>query len=68
METKEKEIAEVQGTETKKKEQKPSATYTLTQFGEMIKKLIILKLITAEEAKTLDKIRENVKAEYIKQL
>lgn len=59
------ETQETQGVEAKKK-QKPSATYTLFQMGEMIGKLKELKLINEKEEKTLLEIRQKAKEEWIK--
>lgn len=50
------------------KKQAISKTYTLTQFGEMIKKLKELKWIDEKEEKLLTEIREKAKQEYIKSL
>lgn len=67
METQTKKVEDVQGTETTKK-QKPSATYTLTQFTEMINKLQVLELLNGNDIDALQKIRERAKQEYIKKL
>lgn len=66
MENNNKEVQEVQGTEVQKKKQKPSATYTLFQMGEMILKLVELKLITEKQKTTLEEIRQQAKTEWIK--
>lgn len=58
----------VQGTKEAKATKKPSATYCLTQFNEMIDKLTVLKLIDEKDAKTMAEIRGRAKAEYIKNL
>lgn len=50
------------------KKQKPSATYTLTQFTAMIDKLLELDLITKVEAADLRRIRGSAKAKYIEKL
>lgn len=67
METKTKKVEETQGVaETKK--QKPSATYTLTQFTEMVEKLKVLELINQFEAEQLTTIRQAAKERFIERL
>lgn len=50
------------------KKQAISKSYTLTQFGEMIKKLDKLGWLTETERKEIIKIREGAKAKYIGEL
>lgn len=71
METQGKKAADVQGTEAAtevKNTKKPSATYTLTQFNEMIEKLVILEMISKEDAITMNEIRIRAKNIYIERL
>lgn len=68
METTTENIATVQGTKATTKKQAISKTYTLKQFGEMIKKLKELNWINQIDEKNLNEIKEKCKTEYVKSL
>ncbi|UYD39180.1 MAG: hypothetical protein [Wigfec virus K19_83] len=55
-------------TPTAKKRNTISKTYTLTQFGEIIKKIKELKWLGEQDLKTIEGLREKCKTEYIKSL
>lgn len=59
------EIEVVEPVEVKKKTQKPSATYTLTQMGNIISKLKELELINDDDKTTMEKIKESAIKEWM---
>lgn len=69
MKTNEKKVSEEASVQTTtEKKQKPSATYTLKQFGEIVFKLRELELINREDGDTMLQIRERAKEEFFKKL
>lgn len=62
------EVEVKKATVVEKKKQKPSATYTVTQMGNIRDKLKELKLITPEEEKEFEKIRKNIAERLYKQM